>query len=253
MRNFAPIAEDLGRAVVEHYAAHGQRLQGPPGLNTLVTNSTLVERRGATLLRILEEDRGESLEGLRLLDIGCGFGALAVFFAARGGTITAFDPNEERLAVGREVAGRHNLPIEWLRGSMQTHRLPAGSFDIAVMNNSLCYLVDPAARHAALRLTRDVLRPGGRLIIRDPNLCNPRDQFTSLPGLHWLGPDLAGRAAARLGRARSTVRLRSPLGLRRELRRAGFDRIDHPGFVGSNRPDTLKWVANYQHVVAARL
>jgi 2-polyprenyl-3-methyl-5-hydroxy-6-metoxy-1,4-benzoquinol methylase len=253
MRDFAPIAEDLGRAVVEHYAARHERLEGQSGLNTLVTNSTLVERRGTTLIRILKDGRGESLEGLRLADIGCGFGALAVFFAARGGTITAFDPNAERFAVGRAVAERHTLPVEWHQGFMQTHRLPADAFDIAVMNNSLCYLVDPAARQAALRLTREALRPGGRLIIRDPNLCNPRDQFTGLPGLHWLGPARAARAAARLGRPRSSVRLRSPLGLRRELRRAGFARIEHPGFVDSNRPDALKWVANYQHVVAARL
>ena len=48
----------------------------------------------------------DSIEGLRLIDLGCGFGALAVFFAGRGATVTGIDPIADRLEVGSGGRGR---------------------------------------------------------------------------------------------------------------------------------------------------
>jgi SAM-dependent methyltransferase len=193
-----------------------------------------------------------SLEGLELVDLGCGFGALSCYFAANGARVTALDPNGSRLAVGREVAAEHGLDASFRRGTLQDSGLEALSFDVAVQNNSLCYVVPREQRATAHVETLRILRPGGIVISRNPNRWALRDQFTGLPLLALLPPGPAVSVAERLGRRRSKVRLTSPLESRRELRAAGFAHIAQAGFVDASRPDALKLVARYHHFTARR-
>src|SRR5215213_6924847 len=109
---FAPVVPSLREEVLGWYERHGQRLEGEAGRSTLETNSGYVERRGAPLIEMLRERLGgRSLEGLSLIDLGCGFGALSAFFAALGAHVTAVDPNVSRFEVGTAVARRHRLPV----------------------------------------------------------------------------------------------------------------------------------------------
>jgi SAM-dependent methyltransferase len=252
MPDFAPIAATLRERVLAHYEQVGQRLEGQAGADTLETNSGYVERRASPLLEMLAAHGLPSIDGLRVVDVGCGFGALACYFAHRGASVVALDLNEPRLTVGREVAARHGLDVRFLPAPMQSTELKRESFDLAVQNNSLCYVVAPFEREAALKETLRILRKGGWLVVRNPNRWGPRDQFTGVPLLQLLPPRHAVDAARRLGRKRSLVRLTSPLQARRELSRAGFVHVRQAGFPGSRRPDALKVVASYHHFVARR-
>jgi 2-polyprenyl-3-methyl-5-hydroxy-6-metoxy-1,4-benzoquinol methylase len=253
VRDFAPIADSLRQSVIDFYAANGEVLEGAAGVNTLETNSGFVERRGEPLLEMLQRSMGvDSIEGLRLIDLGCGFGALSAYFAARGAIVTGVDPIESRLEVGRSVAAEHGLPAEFEPGRMEDLELPDGSFDLAVQNNSLCYIVSHADRQAALLETARVLVPGGHLIIRNPNRWSARDQFTGFPLLQLLPPQRATRLAERLGRPRSLVRLTSPPEAARELRRAGFENVVHVGSPASRWPSFTKPFARYQHLTARK-
>jgi SAM-dependent methyltransferase len=135
---------------------------------------------------------------------------------------------------------------------MQALELPDQSHDLVVDNNSLCYVVPRDERRAALRETRRVLRPGGFLLVRNPNRWNPRDQFSRLPLVQLLPPRQATRAAELLGRKRSNVRLTSPIAAVREMRAAGFTAVEHVASPSSRRPMLMKPFARYQHLIAER-
>jgi 2-polyprenyl-3-methyl-5-hydroxy-6-metoxy-1,4-benzoquinol methylase len=252
-RDFNPIAESLRREVLAFYRERGEEISGPAALNTLETNSGFVERRAEPLLEILHE-QGEldSIAGLRLLDLGCGFGALSAFFAARGATVFGVDLKEDRLEVGRRVAAEHGLDVQFEPGRMQKLDLADETFDVVIENNSLCYVVPRDDRRAVLSETLRVLRPGGRLVTRNPNRWSARDQFTGLPLIQLLPPRQAVDAARLLGKERSLVRLTSGPEATRELRRAGFEDVHSVPSPERSWPSFMRPVARYQHLIARR-
>ena len=254
MTDFGPFSESLRGAIADFYAEQGQSVDVPDRRMTLETNSTYVERRAAPLVQMLADTAGvRTLAGASVIDLGCGFGALSIYFAAQGATVTGVDPNSARLQVARRVADQHGLPIHLLAGRMEQLNIPDASFDIAVHNNSFCYLVEPDHRRRALGETWRVLRPGGALVVRNPNRWNPVDQFTGVPLIHLLPPHMAVRVAGALGRRRSLCRLASPPAARRELRKVGFVDVQQPGFgPESRKPNGLKVIARYQHFTARR-
>jgi ubiquinone/menaquinone biosynthesis C-methylase UbiE len=252
-RDFTPIADSLRSKVLSFYEERGESLDGAAGENTLETNSGYVERRATPLLETLRRVTGrDTIDGLRLIDLGCGFGALAVFFARQGAIVTGIDPIGDRLEVGRAVAAEHDLPVEFSQGRMEKLDFADESFDLAIQNNSLCYITDREDRRSALTETARVLRPGGFLVIRNPNRWHPRDQFTGLPLITLLPAGAATRLSERLGRPRSEVRLVSPLEAKRELRRAGFSDVTLAASPASRWPEFMRPIARYQHLVARR-
>ncbi len=80
------------------------------------------------------------MRGLRLLDAGCGTGALAVEAAARGARVTAIDVSGQLVAVARERAPQ-GLMIDWQVGDMLSPQL--GTFDHVVAMDSLIHYEAP--------------------------------------------------------------------------------------------------------------
>jgi 2-polyprenyl-3-methyl-5-hydroxy-6-metoxy-1,4-benzoquinol methylase len=250
VRPFAPIALTMRREIVRHYYDSGAELTSDAGLRTLDTNSALAETRATTLERALACAHVPSVRGRDLVDLGCGFGALTLVFAARGARVTGLDPNSSRMEVGARVAHEYALPVRWIAGGMDVTDLGEEQFDIAVMNNSLCYLVDWSRRLEALRRTLAALRPGGVLVIRNPKRIQARDQFTHVPLLGTLPPGAASRISQTLSLERSHVRLLTSRAARRELRRAGF--VEVFSVPGSGRSSVLDALGAYQHLIARR-
>jgi SAM-dependent methyltransferase len=247
--SFAALAHDLRAEVILHYERRGQQLDTPSDLRTLDTNSVLAADRGRLLLRLLAERGSGTIAGRRVLDLGAGFGSLALYFAHLGADTVAVDPNDERMQVAVTLAARHGLALSAVTAHAQSLPLQDASFDFVVANNSLCYLDDRSTRRLALAEIRRVLRPGGWFVMRNPNRLHPRDQFTGLPLLALLPPTGARYVVEKLGRERSSVLLRSPLGAVNELRRSGFAQARWRPVPGRKLGASI---AGYHHVVARR-
>ncbi len=246
---FAPLAHELRDGIIGHCERSGERLDTPAGVMTLDTNSVLAPGRGRLLLRLLAQEGMGSIAGRRVLDLGAGFGALALYFAHLGAEVVAVDPNEARMRVAQAIADRRGLPLSTVTARAQSLPFKDASFDVVVANNSLCYLVGERLHDEAMREIHRVLRPGGWVVMRNPNRLHPRDQFTSLPLLPLLPPALAHRATRALGRHRSHVQLRSPGAAVRTLRRAGFAHARWRPRPGGGFSDHF---AGYHHVLARR-
>ena len=85
-----------------------------------------------TLLSYLPDD----LRGLRILDAGCGTGALAVAAAERGASVTAIDLSPQLVDVARDRLPAH-LDVNFLSGDMLDPKL--GTFDYVVAMDSIIH------------------------------------------------------------------------------------------------------------------
>jgi SAM-dependent methyltransferase len=105
--------------------------------------------------------------GLRVLDVGCGTGAITRGIAERvvpGGRAVGLDVSDGLIADARRQ--HRGVPgLQFVLGDV--YRLPAaGAFDIVTAARLFQWLAEPLA---ALRAMRGAAKPGGRLVVLDYN------------------------------------------------------------------------------------
>jgi SAM-dependent methyltransferase len=244
---FTPVSRALRAAIIEHFEARGEDLDNDKGLRTLDTNSSLAPHRADLLVHTFLARSGHStLENVRIADFGCGFGSLALVLAARGAQVIGIDPNAERMHVGASIARDFGLDARFFPGTFADADLGPESIDLALVNNSLCYVVSRSDRLTALRGIHETLVPGGWAVLRNPSQSHPKDPFTGWPLVHRLPPRVCNRVLAVGGVHRSDVRLTTPRAALRELRRTRFIDVRFDGSGGPRRArDRL---AGYHHV-----
>jgi 2-polyprenyl-6-hydroxyphenyl methylase / 3-demethylubiquinone-9 3-methyltransferase len=98
------------------------------------------------------------LQGLRLLDIGCGGGLLSEPMARLGATVTAIDPSEKNIATAKVHAGEQELSIDYRAGLADDIERGGESFDVILAMEVIEHVADPAAFTA---LCASLLKPGG--------------------------------------------------------------------------------------------
>lgn len=118
--------------------------------------------------RWLVSQLGE-IRGQRVLDLGCGCGEAAVWFAKQGADVVACDLSSEFLALVNRVAALHAVRLETKQSDAETLPFKDEEFDIVYAGNLL--------HHVNMEVTlveiKRVLKPGGRLISWDPLRHNP--------------------------------------------------------------------------------
>ena len=97
----------------------------------------------------------------RVLDVGCGEGADAIWLARRGWTVAAIDISEVALGRAREAAELAGASVEWVCGDALWAPFPARSFDLLSMQYPA---LPKAASEAAVRTLLDTVRPAGLLL-----------------------------------------------------------------------------------------
>jgi ubiquinone/menaquinone biosynthesis C-methylase UbiE len=133
-------------------------------------------------------------EGMRIADFGCGVGVVTRMLAeitGPSGSVTGIDVDGAQLEQASAwcAAGRLDN-VNFLEAPAACTRLPRNSFDLVYCRFLLLHLADPMA---CLVEMRDVLKPGGILVVEDGDLksaCSippsPVDAFADL--FSQLGP-----------------------------------------------------------------
>lgn len=119
--------------------------------------------RPATLALL---DRVGIHPGMACLDIGCGGGDVSLDLArlvGDDGRVVGIDRDQVKIELAREEAANAFTNVEFRVADILDHDF-AGEFDLVYVRFVLTHLPDPSA---ALRRIRDVLRPGGILVVVD--------------------------------------------------------------------------------------
>jgi ubiquinone/menaquinone biosynthesis C-methylase UbiE len=173
-------------------------------------------------------ERAAARAGEVVLDIGCGWGGVAIALAGRvapGGRVLGVDVSELMLARARELAPP-GLPVEFVLGDATVYPFVPGTADLLVSRFGVMFFADPARSFANMRTA---LRRGARLVFacwreprENPWLMLPlQEAYRHVPRLPETGPEDPGafsfaaesRVRDILGRAGFAAVQLEPVGL----------------------------------------
>ncbi len=108
----------------------------------------------------------QQLEGLTLVDIGCGGGVLSEPLARLGATVTGLDPAPTNIAVAALHASKGNVPVTYLNSTIEEVVASGARFDIVLAMEVVEHVTDPATFTASVCTA---LKPGGLLVMATLN------------------------------------------------------------------------------------
>jgi 2-polyprenyl-6-hydroxyphenyl methylase / 3-demethylubiquinone-9 3-methyltransferase len=106
------------------------------------------------------------LDGLRLLDIGCGGGLLSEPMARLGAAVTGIDPSERNIAAARLHAAEDGLPIDYRVETAEALAAGDAKFDVVLAMEVIEHVAD---RAAFLGACVALLADGGQLFLATLN------------------------------------------------------------------------------------
>ncbi len=139
-------------------------------------------------LRLFSERWPDALKpmiGGRVLDFGCGGGALSIALARAGCSVVGLDIQERLLEVGRTAPGGDLVQF--------TRHVPSAPVDWVVSIDSMEHFSDPLG---VLSQMREILAPGGRILMSFcPTWMAPYGAhmhfFTKVPWVQYVFPEAA--------------------------------------------------------------
>jgi ubiquinone/menaquinone biosynthesis C-methylase UbiE len=145
----------------------------------------VLERR--LLLDLIGDVRGRTI-----LDVGCGYGELAVALWERGARVSGIDASAAMIATARQRSLRQGADITFAVGTAERLPFAPATFDRVVAVTVLCFVDDAASVFGEIGR---VLRPGGRLVIGELGRWSTWAAERRLRG--WLGHPVWRRARIR--------------------------------------------------------
>jgi SAM-dependent methyltransferase len=116
------------------------------------------------------------VEGLDVVELGCGTAYISAWLAKRGARPVGVDPTPAQLETARRMMRETGIEFPLVQAPGESVPLPDASFDLAISEYGACLWADP---YAWVPEAARLLRPSGRLIfLTNSNisqLCAPDD------------------------------------------------------------------------------
>jgi SAM-dependent methyltransferase len=103
----------------------------------------------------------DNVEGLDVIELGCGTGYVSAWLARRGARPVGIDMSENQLATARALQDEHDLHFPLIQGNAEATPLADASFDLAISEYGAAIWCDP---YLWIPEAARLLRPGGRLV-----------------------------------------------------------------------------------------
>lgn len=154
-------------------------MTGPTPLDYASWRATRLGRITEAVERRAILELAGSVEGLDVLDIGCGDGAYPVALALSGARSSGVDVSSSALAQARRNARGAGVSVAL--AAADANRLPfsAGRFDLVTSVTALCFVASP---DDAVREMARVLKPGGRVVVGELGLLSAWGLWRTLRG-----------------------------------------------------------------------
>jgi len=104
---------------------------------------------------------GVELDGVDVIELGCGTAYWSAWFARRGASPVGVDVTDAQLATARRLQAEHGLPFRLVQASAEDVPLADESFDLAFSEYGASIWCDP---YRWIPEAARLLRPGGRLV-----------------------------------------------------------------------------------------
>ena len=112
-------------------------------------------------------------KGMHVLDLGCGYGADAMYFAKNGMKVTAIDFSSTSIDQVRERAANLSIALRAIQHDVSNKLpFPAATFNAVYAHLSLHYF-DDETTSAIFAEIRRVLKPGGVLFVKCKSVDDP--------------------------------------------------------------------------------
>lgn len=136
------------------------------------------------------------VEGLRILDVGCGGGMSSRLFAERGAFVTGFDVSLEQMEIARNIEKEHPLGITYLDSQPLENlgQVDANKFDLITSALVFHYATSREMLINMLRSSVVNMRDTGRVVALTANPDDPISKRESYPhkiDISWTYPDRA--------------------------------------------------------------
>lgn len=127
--------------------------------------------------------RGQSLDGMTAVDVGCGGGLLTEALAKAGAQVTGVDMAEASIGVAKAHAEQSGLDIDYhLTTAEQLAAAQPASFDLVTCLEMLEHVPDPASVVAACAA---LVKPGGQVVFSTINR-NPKAFAFAIVGAEYV-------------------------------------------------------------------
>ena len=134
-------------------------------------------------LNYIKEQCSGSLEGKRILDVGCGGGILSESLALEGATVVGIDLAEAGLEVAKLHLLESGLDIDYQSISAEDFaKTESESFDIIACLEMLEHVPDPSL---VIEACSKLIKPGGRVFFSTINR-NPKSYLFAIVGAEYV-------------------------------------------------------------------